>query len=353
MPVGANPEGQQSTAYLILSNPNSCQGFDPVSVRMGLRVMENNQDNYVGIDISKQSLDVDGYPNSCKASYTNDEAGHRALIDALRRLTPKCIVMEATGGLENRIAGELVKAGFRPSVINPRQARDFAKALNLLAKTDQVDAFALARFAEAVKPEPRPLKPEELQLFEEILTRRRQLVDMVTSERNRQSKMSPKMAKEIEKHITWLKKRIASADDDMGKAIKASPVWQAKADLLDSIPGVGEVTINTVLAELPELGQLNRREIAALVGICPFNHDSGTHRGKRRIWGGRASVRSVLYMATLSAIKHNPVIKAFYQKLLDAGKIKKVALVACMRKLLTTMNAMLHTNTAWGANTSV
>ena len=164
--------------------------------------------------------------------------------------------------------------------------------------------------------------------------------------------MSPKMAKEIEKHITWLKKRIAAADDDMGKAIKASPIWQAKANLLDSIPGVGEVTINTMLAELPELGQLNRREIAALVGICPFNNDSGTHRGKRRIWGGRASVRAVLYMATLSATKHNPVIKAFYQKLLEAGKMKKVALVACMRKLLTTMNAMLHTNTAWGANTT-
>jgi transposase len=314
--------------------------------------MDNNQANYVGIDISKKSLDVDGYPNSCKASYTNDEAGHLALIEALRQLAPKCIVMEATGGLENRVAGELLKAGFKPSVINPRQARDFAKALNLLAKTDQVDAFALARFAEAVKPEPRPLKPEELQLFEEILTRRRQLVEMVTSETSRKLKMSPKMAKEIDKHITWLKKRIAAADEDMGKAIMTSPIWQAKANLLDSIPGVGTVTINTMLAELPELGKLNRREIAALVGICPFNHDSGTHRGKRRIWGGRASVRAVLYMATLSATKHNAVIKAFYEKLLAAGKMAKVALVACMRKLLTTMNAMLHTNTAWGANTT-
>lgn len=350
--MGANPEGQHSTAYLILSNPNSCQGFDPVSVRMGLRVMENNQDNYVGIDISKKSLDIDGYPNSCKASYTNDEAGHLALIEALRHLAPKCIVMEATGGLELPVACELARAGIEASIVNPRQARDFAKALNLLAKTDQVDAFALARFAEAVKPKPRPLKPEELQLFEEILTRRRQLVEMVTSEINRKLKASPKMAKQIDKHIAWLKRQIVDADHTMGKAIKASPIWQAKANLLDSIPGVGKVTINTMLAELPELGKLNRREIAALVGICPFNNDSGSHRGKRSIWGGRASVRSALYMATLVATRHNPIIKAFYQKLLNAGKMKKVALVACMRKLLTTMNAMLHTNTAWGGNTT-
>ena len=309
--------------------------------------MEIKNDIYVGIDVSKKTLDVDGYPQSCKRSFPNDEQGHRALIELLRPLEPKGIVLEATGGLEMPVASELMRAGMTPAIINPRQARDFAKALGYLAKTDQVDAIVLARFGEAVKPDPRPLKSEDLQQLEEILTRRRQLVEMVTAEKNRRMKASPKMAKEIEEHIDWLTRHIKGADHDLGTAIKESPVWQAKADLLKSIPGVGKVTVNTLLAQLPELGNLNRREIAALVGICPFNHDSGGHRGKRRIWGGRATVRATLYMAALVATRFNPVIKAFYQKLLAAGKLKKVALVACMRKLLTTMNAMMQTQTAW------
>lgn len=302
---------------------------------------------YVGIDVSKKTLDVDGYPQSCKNSFPNDEQGHRALIEALRLLEPQCIVMEATGGLELPVASELMRAGMSPAIINPRQARDFAKALGYLAKTDQVDAIMLARFGEAIKPVPRPLKSEELLQLEDILTRRRQLVEMVTAEKNRKAKAAPKIGKQIDEHIEWLKRQIKIADYDMGDAIKESPVWLAKSDLLGSIPGVGKVTVNTLLAELPELGNLNRRQIAALVGICPFNHDSGAHRGKRRIWGGRTTVRATLYMAALVATRFNPVIKAFYQKLLGAGKLKKVAIVACMRKLLTTMNTMVQTQTAW------
>jgi len=347
--VGAKPEGQLSTACLILSNPNSCQGPDPVSVRMGFRVMENKNDIYIGIDVCKARLDVDSYPQSHRTSFTNDEAGRQALIEALRLLAPKGIVLEATGGLESAVACDLARAGMPVFVVNPRQARDFAKAIGLLAKTDQIDAFALARFAEAVKPAPRALKSDELHQLEEILTRRRQLVEMVTAENNRKTRASAKMAKAIDEHVDWLQRRIKGADTDLNDAIKRSPVWQAKSDLLKTIPGVGQVTVNTLLAELPELGELNRREICALVGVCPFNQDSGGSRGKRRIWGGRASVRSALYMAALVATRHNSVIKAFYQKLLATGKVKKVALVACMRKLLTTMNAMVQNNTPWAA----
>jgi transposase len=304
-------------------------------------------ENYIGIDVCKDRLDVDGYPQSHRSSFTNDEAGRQALVEALVPLAPRGIVLEATGGLEFAVVCELARAGMPVFVVNPRQARDFAKAIGLLAKTDQIDAFALARFAEAVKPKPRPLKSDDLLELEAILTRRRDLVEMITAEKNRRTRAIAKTVKLIDEHIEWMERQIKRADTDMGDAIKKSPIWQAKADLLKSIPGVGQVTVNTLLAELPELGQLNRREIAALVGICPFNRDSGSHRGKRRIWGGRASVRSVLYMAALVATRHNSVIKAFYQKLLAAGKMKKVALVACMRKLLTTMNAMVHNQTPW------
>jgi len=310
-------------------------------------------ENYIGIDVCKDRLDVDGYPQSHRSSFTNDEAGRQALVSALLPLAPKGIVLEATGGLEFPVVCELARAGMPVFVVNPRQARDFAKAIGLLAKTDQIDAFALARFAEAVKPQPRALKSDELRELEEIVTRRRDLVEMITAEKNRRTRATAKTIKLIDEHIEWMERQIKRADTDMGDAIKQSPIWQAKANLLKSIPGVGQVTVNTLLAELPELGQLNRREIAALVGICPFNRDSGGQRGKRRIWGGRASVRAVLYMAALVATRHNSVIKAFYQKLLAAGKMKKVALVACMRKLLTTMNAMVHNQTPWQATAGI
>ena len=302
---------------------------------------------YIGIDVSKANLDIDAYPRAHRAHFNNDETGRRQLVSVLKGLQPKLIVLEATGGLESPVASELAMAGLAVAVINPRQARDFAKALGVLAKTDQVDALVLARFAEAIKPEVRTLKECEVMALDSVLTRRRQLVDMITAESNRQAQAPGKIAKQIAKHLSWLNKRLDEADDDLDDAIRQSPLWQAKANLMTSIPGVGRVTATTLLAALPELGALSRREISALVGVCPFNRDSGGHRGRRVIWGGRASVRAVLYMAALAASRHNPTIKAFYQKLLAAGKMKKVALVACMRKLLVILNAMVKNNTPW------
>lgn len=302
---------------------------------------------YIGIDVSKANLDIDAYPRAHRTRFSNDETGRRQLVNELKSLQPKLIVLEATGGLESPIASELAIAGLAVAVINPRQARDFAKAIGVLAKTDQVDALVLARFAEAIKPEVRALKDSEVMALDSVLTRRRQLVDMITAESNRYAQAPGKIAKQIAKHLSWLNKRLEEADDDLNDAIRRSPLWQAKAHLMMSIPGVGRVTATTLLAALPELGQLSRREISALVGVCPFNRDSGGHRGRRVIWGGRASVRTVLYMAALAASRHNPMIKAFYQKLLAAGKMKKVALVACMRKLLVILNAMVKSNTPW------
>lgn len=308
---------------------------------------EVNHGLYVGIDVSKKTLDLDSYPRSKPMQFLNDEQGHARLVAALLELQPKLIVVEATGGMESSAVAAMATAMLPIVVINPRQARDFAKAIGMLAKTDQVDAHALARFAEAVKPELRPLKSGEVVELEAILTRRRQLVEMVTAEQNRRLRASGPIIKDIDAHIIWLKQRIKSVDGDMIGAIKSSPVWQAKADLLLSVPGIGRVTTATLLAELPELGTLNRREICALVGICPYNRDSGAYRGRRSIWGGRASVRAALYMATLVATRHNPVIKAYYQKLVNAGKFKKVALVACMRKLLVSMNMIVHNQVPW------
>lgn len=304
---------------------------------------------YIGIDVSKKTLDVDSYPKSHQMQFSNDEAGCQQLCERLLELAPRGVIVEATGGLETALVGVLAMEGLPVVVINPKQGRDFAKAIGVLAKTDTVDARVLARFGEAVKPPCRPIKDGELRQLEEVLTRRRQLVDMVTAEQNRKQQASARMAKEIDEHLQWLKRRIQGADTDLGTAIKTSPIWQAKANLLDSIPGVGKVTVCTLLAELPELGTLDRREISALVGVCPYSRDSGASRGKRRIWGGRASVRSVLYMATLVAIRFNPRLKQVYERLLAAGKLKKVAIVACMHKMLIIMNAMLRNKTAWSA----
>jgi transposase len=304
---------------------------------------------FAGIDVSKKTLDLDCYPIAHRAQFPNNTGGHQALAAKLRELGPSWIIVEATGGLEMELVSVLGMAGLPVAVINPKQARDFAKAIGVLAKTDGVDAAVLARFGQAVRPALRPIKSEELRQLEEVVTRRRQLVDMLTAEQNRKQQASARMAREIDEHLDWLQARIKGADTDMGHAIKASPLWKAKADLLASIPGVGKVTVCTFLAAVPELGTLNRRAISALIGVCPYNRDSGNYRGKRRIWGGRAGVRSVLYMATLVAIRFNPVLKQAYQRYLDAGKLKKVAIVACMRKLLVTMNAMLRENTMWSA----
>jgi len=302
---------------------------------------------FVGIDISKLMLDVDIYPTSEPRRFLNDEGGCEKLCEWLKTRTPTLIVMEATGGLEIPVAGLLAAAGLPVAVINPRQARDFAKAIGVLAKTDAVDAIVLARFAQAVRPAVRALKSEEAQELEAVLTRRRQIVEMITAERNRQIKAQVRIAKQIKGHIAWLEERLDEANDDLDRLIRKSPIWQHKSELLTSVPGVGRVVATTLLAELPELGSLNRREIGALVGVCPFNRDSGGRRGKRLIWGGRSSVRAALYMATLCATRFNPIIKAFYRRLVDAGKHKKVAIVACMRKLLVTMNVMIRTDTSW------
>lgn len=304
---------------------------------------------YVGIDVSKHVLDLDSYPESHRSQFANTGEGHHELAARLLALKPRCVVLEATGGLEMPLASVLAMAGLPVVVVNPHQARHFARALAKHAKTDAGDALMLARFGEAVKPALRQIKSEELRALEEVVTRRRQLVEMLTAEENRKKQASLRMVKDIDEHIEWLKSRIKGADTDLGQAIKASPVWHAKANLLASIPGVGKVTLATLLAELPELGELNRKQVAALVGVCPYNRDSGQWRGKRRIWAGRASVRAVLYMATLSAIRHNALLKQTYTRLLDAGKLKKVAIVACMRKLLVTMNAMLRNHTMWSA----
>ena len=302
---------------------------------------------HVGVDVSKAHLDMDTYPQAAPQRFTNDESGRLVLCTQLQALAPTLIVVEATGGLESPLVGLLAAQGLSVAVINPRQARDFAKAIGVLAKTDQVDAFLLARFAQAIKPPVRALKPEETQALDAVLTRRRQLVEMVTAESNRQSSANARVAKQIHQHIVWLEKRLDESNDDLDNMIRNSPLWQHKAEIMQSIPGVGRVTATMFLADVPEIGTLSRREISALVGVCPYSRDSGSFRGRRSIWGGRARVRAALYMAAIVASRHNPVIKAFYEKLTRAGKAKKVALVACMRKLLVIINTMLKNDSAW------
>jgi transposase len=280
-----------------------------------------------------------------------DEAGIKQIVDRLKEVSPTLIVIEATGGLEIRIATELASKGLQVAVINPRQARDFAKATGRLAKTDQVDAAMLAAFAKAIRPQARPLRDEDTCALNDMVSRRRQLIDMRVQETLRLGTAASKpLQKNLSKHIAWLDKQIAEIDADLTKRLRNSDVWRIKDDLLRGIPGVGAVTTLTVLAKCPELGTLNRREIAALTGVAPLANDSGKHRGKRFIWGGRADVRAVLYMAAVSAIRCNEPIKAFAERLKKAGKPPKVVIVACMRKLLTIMNSMLKNNEPWSPN---
>ncbi len=310
-------------------------------------------DHYVGIDVAKANLDVAVLPaDECWTS-PNNEAGIAEVVKRLKRHRLALVVVEATGGLEMPVVVELAAAKLPVVVINPRQARDFAKATGKLAKTDTLDARVLAQFGQAIQPEVRPLKDAQHQALAALLTRRRQLVTMLTAEKNRLG-AAPKspVRKDIKAHITWLEKRLKAVNNDLDKHIKRSPMWRAKNDILQSTPGVGPVLSVTLLADLPELGHLNRRQIAALVGVAPLNRDSGTFRGKRSVWGGRASIRTALYMATLSATRFNPVIKTFYQRLLGAGKTHKVAMTACMRKLLTILNVMVKNDTPWHHKTA-
>lgn len=303
---------------------------------------------YVGIDVSKARLDVAMVPSGESFSASNDDEGIERLVMALESLQPALVLLEATGGLERRALARLVTRGLPAMAVNPRNVRDFGRSLGKLAKTDRLDAVILARFAQAVRPEWRPMTDDQTQQLQAHVTRRRQLVEMVTAEKNRLlSTEHPDVRRQIKMHITWLEKQLNINEYDLDQAVKQTPVWREKADLLKSVPGVGRVTATTFLALLPELGALSRRQIAALVGVAPFNRDSGTLRGRRTVWGGRATVRATLYMAALVGARFNPTLKAMYGRLIAAGKPKKVALVACMRKLLTILNAIIRDRRAW------
>lgn len=299
--------------------------------------------------MSKQHLDAAVVPTGEVWHVANDEAGIAELVQALKGLGVTLVVLEATGGLEAPVTAALTLEDVPVAVVNPRQARDFAKAIGRLAKTDRIDALILARFAEAVKPEPRALPSEEAQGLAALVARRRQLTEMLVMEQNRLGSAPFALRKEIKEHVEWLKQRLKDNDKDLRKLLKASPLWREKDNLLQSVPGVGPVASATLLARLPELGRLNRKQIASLVGVAPLNCDSGKFKGKRMIWGGRADVREALYMAALSASTWNPVLKAFYERLLAAGKPKKLALTAVMRKLLTMLNAMMRDKCTWRA----
>lgn len=309
-------------------------------------------EKFVGIDVSKTTLDVCIEPINEELHVDYDDKGVANIVKRLLEVVPTLIVIEATGGLEVRIASELASKGLPVAVINPRQARDYAKATGELAKTDRIDAAILAAFARAIRPAVRPVKDKDTVELDDLLTRRRQLIDIRVQETLRLGTASKLPKKSLVAHIVWLNKRIDDLDTDLTHRLRTSDVWRTKDDLLSGIPGVGAVTSVTMLGKCPELGTLNRREIAKLVGVAPLADDSGKHRGKRFIWGGRADVRSVLYMATLSAMNCNGVIKAFAERLKKAGKPAKVVIVACMRKLLTIMNVMIKNNAPWNPKTS-
>lgn len=303
---------------------------------------------FIGIDVSKGYLDICARPVGKAWRVTNDETGITQLLGELTELRPTLVVLEPTGGFEVPVAAALAVAGIALAVVNARQVRDFAKAIGRLAKTDAIDAAVLAHFAEAVHPEPRPLPDEETAELSALLARRRQLVEMLTAETNRMRTARPdRLRKSIYEHVKWLRRELREADDDIDQNLRKSPIWREKDDLLRSVPGVGPVLSRTLLAELPELGTLDRRQIAALVGVAPLNRDSGNSRRKRVTWGGRAVVRTPLYMAALVATRHNAVIRATYERLVEAGKAKKVALVACMRKLLVILNAIVRDRRPW------
>ena len=303
---------------------------------------------FAGIDVSKKQLDVAVRGRETREwSVKYDEAGVQSLVQEFKALAPTLLVLEASGGLEAHVVAALAAAGVPLVVINPRQVRDFARATGELAKTDAIDARILALFADRIRPEVRPLKSEDVRDLDALMTRRRQLIDIRVGERNRLHQAAAVVRISIEEHIGWLDARIGEVDEELQERIEASSVWREKDRLLQSTPGVGPTVSLSLLTGVPELGTLNRQKVSKLIGVAPLNCDSGTLRGQRRIWGGRADVRSVLYMATLSAIRHNPVIREFYQRLVARGKIKKVALVACMRKLLTILNRMLKDNTTW------
>jgi transposase len=309
-------------------------------------------DIFIGIDVSKETLEFARYPSGECKSVAYEDTSIESLVGQLRELGPRLIVLEATGGFERSISRALTSAELPFTVVNPRHVRNFARATGQLAKTDRLDALILARYAEAVRPAMRPLPDEATQQLKALTTRRRQIIEMMVAEKNRLVSAPKAVKQRIKAHLRWLEAELGRANKDLDQAIRQSPIWKENEDLLQSAPAIGPAVSRTLMAELPELGKLNRKQIAALVGIAPFNHDSGKFKGRRSIWGGRATVRGCLYMAALVATRHNPVIRTFYARLRTAGKCPKVALVACMRKLLTILNAMIKHRTRW-ANTNL
>lgn len=308
---------------------------------------------FVGIDVAKNHLDVASRPEGATWQVPNDEAGIPPLVTQLQEQAPTLIVLEATGGLEAPVAAALATAGLAVAVVNPRQVRAFAHAVGQLAKTDVLDAQLLARFAEVVRPPARPLPDTQAQALTAVLTRRSQIVAMLVAEQQRLGTTPLALRPRVEAHLTWLRTERDALDRELQQTLRTSPLWRAREHLLRSVPGVGPVMALTLIAELPELGQLNRKQIAALVGVAPLNWDSGRLRGRRGIWGGRARVRAVLYMSALVASQHNPVLRPFYERLLAAGKLKKVALTACMHKLLIILNALVRQGVTWCPPTPV
>ena len=307
---------------------------------------------FAGIDVAKDRLDMALRPSGTVRTVAYDSAGISNLVSELQTLEPSAVVLESTGGLELSLAGALAAASLPVVVVNPRQVRDFAKATGRLAKTDVLDAHVLAHFAEAVRPEIRPLPDSDTQELHSLTARRTQVVEMVVAEKNRLGRASRAVAPRIRAHIQWLEQELEDLDQGLQQTLRRSPVWREQDDLLRSVPGVGPQLSLTLLADLPELGKLGRRQIAALVGVAPMNRDSGTMRGRRTVSGGRARIRAVLYMGALAASRYNPVIRSFYQRLLAAGKPKKLALTACMRKLLTILNGMVKNCQHWNPHTT-
>ena len=336
-------------APIPIQEPEQLPGpLEPAYARPGLEDKTLSASSvFVGIDVSKSRLDVAIHPGGEQFSTGNDEAGLARLVERLAGQAIACIVLEATGGLELPAVGALIQAGLPVVAVNPRQVRHFAKAMGRLAKTDQIDARVLAHFAEAAKPQIRPVPDEATLALSDLLARRRQVIEMLTAERNRLIRSKGSVREHIASHIRFLEEEADRLDHELAHLLKESPVWQEKDDLLKSVPGVGPVLSTTLLAELPELGSLDRKKIASLAGLAPFNCDSGLLKGKRMIYGGRAPVRTALYMATLVATRHNPVIRECYGRLIGAGKAPKVALVACMRKLLVILNAMVREGIPW------
>jgi transposase len=303
---------------------------------------------FVGIDVSKDRLDVHVLPWQQAFAVARDGEGLDWLVGKLRALAPALVVLEATGGFEITVAAALAGAGLPLAVVNPRQIRDFARATGRLAKTDALDAQIIALFAERIRPEPRPIAAAEVQVLAELVARRRQLIEMIGMESNRRRQArTPKVRRTLEATLKTLEAQLTELDREIDGAVRGSPAWRAADDLLTSVPGIGNITARTLIAELPELGRLDRRRIAALVGVAPFNRDSGQMRGHRTIAGGRTAVRNVLFMATLTAIRWNPVIKAHYAQLTERGRPKKVAIIACMRRLLGILNAIIRTASPW------